>query len=194
MGSDNIGMIEQLYGTIEQFAGKDAAERIMNGFKQMTAETPRRDMAQWVKAAIDRLDAEVDEQTVVRIMESCGRNCSEKNHSVIKTYLLKRNKFNSVDEFIDAEVQNPMLGTKLERDGDTLYHVYTPKSFSPPLRCYCALFNELPIEEKVSSTYCTCSKAFVKKIWEAVLEKPVEVELQESVISGGKTCRFKITM
>jgi uncharacterized protein DUF6144 len=194
MGTDSMGMIEQIGGNIEQYAGIEDSKKIMAGSEELTEHTARRDVARWVKTAMDRLDTEVDKGTAARIMENCGDNCSKKNHSVIKTYLMKRDKFGSVDKFLEAEIQNPMLGTRIERDGDILYHIYTPKSFTPPLRCYCALFNELPEDETVSKTYCNCSKAFVKNIWEAVLEKPVEVELQESVISGGDTCRFKIKM
>jgi len=55
------------------------------------------------------------------------------------------------------------------------------------MRCYCGLFRELPTEET-----CNCSKGFVEKYWEAVLQKPVKVDLLQSAISGAKECKFAI--
>ena len=194
MGTDDMGMIEQIKGCIEQYAGRETAEKVIAGNGDITEDTSKKDIARWMREAMARLDTEVDKGTAVRIMESCGLNCSERNHSVIRTYVMKRERYDSIDEFIESEIKNPMLGTRIERDGNTLYHIYTPKSFTPPLRCYCSLFNELPEDESVSMTYCHCSKALVRRIWETVFNKPVEVELEESVISGGEVCRFKITV
>ena len=61
------------------------------------------------------------------------------------------------------------------------------------MRCYCALVKDLPAGEAISQTYCHCSKAFVKTLWEAVLGKPVSVDLLESAVSGASDCRFRIT-
>jgi predicted hydrocarbon binding protein len=60
------------------------------------------------------------------------------------------------------------------------------------MRCYCSLFRQLPTEDKVSTTYCNCSRGFVEKYWEAVLQKPVEVDLLKSAISGADECTFAI--
>jgi hypothetical protein len=44
----------------------------------------------------------------------------------------------------------------------------------------------------VSLTYCHCSKAFVQRLWESVLEQPVNVELLQSVVSGDPECKFAV--
>jgi hypothetical protein len=91
-----------------------------------------------------------------------------------------------------AEEENPMKGTKLVRAGSILYQYYTPQAFTRPMRCYCGLLKGLPTEDTVSLTYCNCGKGFVEKYWEAVLQKPVKVDLLQSAISGAKECKFAI--
>lgn len=80
-----------------------------------------------------------------------------------------------------------MRGIRLVREGNTLHQFYVPKDLW--VRCYCSMVR---VTEKMSTTYCHCSKGFVKKFWEAVLGRPVDVELVKSVVSGADECEFKI--
>ncbi len=188
------GMLKQLEGCIEQFAGKAVADEVMAGSEQITEKTDKRKTALWVKGAMQRLDAAVDEKTGVQIMQNCGYNCAKKNHKVIERAIARRNKFASIDEFLIAEQEKPMKGTRLTREGNTLYQFYTPEAFTRPRRCYCGLMRGLPKEDTVSITYCNCSRGFVEKYWEAVLERPVQIEVVQSAISGAKECKFAIHM
>ncbi|MCW4011087.1 MAG: DUF6144 family protein [Candidatus Bathyarchaeota archaeon] len=186
------GMLIAMEKCIEQAAGKSAAVKVMEGSEQITEKTDQKKIAQWAKGAVERLDAAVDEKTRVQAMQNCGYNCAKKNHKVIERAVARRKKYASDEDFLAAELKKPMKGTKLSRDGDTLYQVYTPQEFTRPMRCYCSLFRGLPPEKTVSLTYCNCSKGFVEKYWEAVLEKPVKVDLLQSAISGAKECKFAI--
>jgi len=186
------GMLQQIKGCTEQFAGKHVAQKIMEGGENITEKTDKKKTAQWVRNAMQKLDAAVDEKTGVRIMQNCGYNCAKKNHKVIDRAVARRKKYGNIVEFLEAEQQKPMKGTKLEREGNILYQFYTPQTFTRPMRCYCGLFRELPKEDTVSITYCNCSKGFVEKYWEEVLERPVEVEILQSAISGAKECKFAI--
>ena len=109
---------------------------------------------------MDRLDALVDERTRIEIMENCGYKCAEMNSGAIEQAKAKRKKYENVDEFLEAEQQNPTKGTRLVREGDVLYQFYTPRALG--VKCFCSLVNAT--EEKVSLTYCHCSKGFVKKL------------------------------
>lgn len=40
--------------------------------------------------------------------------------------------------------------------------------------------------------YCKCSESFVQTQWEQILERPVEVKVLESAISGAEECKFQI--
>ena len=187
-------MIRQIEGCIEQFAGKVVAQKIMEGSENITEKTAKKKTAQFVQKAMQKLDASVDRKTRVRIMQNCGYNCAKKNHNVIARAVARRKKYGSIDEFLEAEQQKPMKGTKLVREGNILYQYYTLQAFTRPMRCYCGLLRELPKDETVSITYCNCSKGFVEKYWEAVLGKPVDVDILHSAISGAKECKFAIQL
>jgi predicted hydrocarbon binding protein len=185
-------MIQQIEGCIEQFAGKTVAQKVMAGSENIAEKTDKKTTAQFVKGAMQKLDAAVDEKTRARIMQNCGYNCANKNHKVIERAVARRKKFGSIDEFLNAEMKKPTKGTKLAREGNIIYQFYTPQAFTRPMRCYCGLMRELPKEDSVSITYCNCGKGFVEKYWKAILERPVEVDILQSAISGAKECKFAV--
>ncbi|MBN1438583.1 MAG: hypothetical protein JW929_04160 [Anaerolineales bacterium] len=47
---------------------------------------------------------------------------------------------------------------------------------------------------KLPAIYCYCGAGYYRKIWEAILERPVKVELLESVLQGGDECRVAINL
>ena len=123
-----LGVLLAMEECLEQVAGKSVAAEVMYGSGQITEKTDRKKIAQWVKNAMDRLDASVDEKTRVRVMQNCGYNCAKKNHKVIERAFARRKKYSSIDSFLEAEQQNPMKGTRLVREGDFIYQFYTPQN------------------------------------------------------------------
>jgi hypothetical protein len=192
MTENDVQMIRELGKTIERFAGKTVSKMIMEGSGQLTKSSTKENIAVWVRDAIGRLDSAVDESTRRQIMEQCGRNCASVNKRVIESAKKRRKKFKNLDAFLEAEQRKPMRGTRLCREGNILYQYYTPQAFTPPMRCYCSLLRGLPQKMSVSLTYCHCSKAFVQRLWESVLEQPVNVELLQSVVSGDPECKFAV--
>ena len=185
------GAIKAMEEIIDHFAGEVIRKKVMVGSEKMTEQMDgSEDMAKWAKGAIDRLDALVDEKTRIPIMENCGYGCAEVNSGAIDEAIARRGKYKDVDEFLEAEQRNPTQGTRLVREGNMLYQVYSPQELG--VRCFCSLVRSLPADENMSLTYCHCSKGFVKKLWEAVLERPVDVELVQSVVSGAQECKFAI--
>ena len=177
---------------VEQFAGKAVAAKVMEGSEQITEKTDKQKTAAWVKNAMETLDASVDEKTRVQIMQNCGYNCAQKNNKVIERAVARRKKYAGVNEFLESEQQKPPKGTRLTREGNVLYQFYTPQAFTRPMRCYCGLLRGLPNDVSVSKTYCNCARGFVEKYWEAVLGKPVKVDLLQAVVSGDSECKFAI--
>jgi hypothetical protein len=192
MGTAKQDMIKNIEKCTEHFAGKIMAKKVMEGSEQITEKTDARKVAEWVKGAMERLDALVDEKTRVQIMQNCGYSCAVVNRRVIERVKARRKKYKSIDEFLAVEQRKPMKGTRLVREGNVLYQFYTPQAFTRPMRCYCSLLRGLPPNEKTSITYCNCSKGFVEKFWESILERPVKVDLIQSAVSGAKECKFAI--
>jgi hypothetical protein len=187
-----LGVLIAMERCLEEAAGKSIAAKVMEGSEQITEKTDKKKTAQWVKNAIERLDALADKEIREKAMQNCGYNCAKKNHKVIERAVARRKKYVSIDDFWIEEQKNPPKGTKLAREGNIVYQTYTPQMFTRPMRCYCSLFRQLPTEDNVSITYCNCSRGFVEKYWEAVLQKPVKVDLLKSAISGAEECTFAI--
>jgi hypothetical protein len=187
-------MLVSIEKNVEALAGKAISKKVMEDSDHITEKTDKTKIAEWVRGAMGRLDAMVDEETKIQIMENCGRNCADVNMKVIERAKLRRKKFKSTDQFLEAEQKKPMTGTRLVREGNMLYQFYMPRSFTRPMRCYCGLLRGLPDEETISKTYCHCSKGFVKKFWESVLERAVKVDLIQSAISGADECKFAINL
>jgi predicted hydrocarbon binding protein len=192
MTQNDLDMIRELEKTIERIAGNPVSKNVMQGREELSKSSSKVAIAVWLQGAIRRLDSTVDESTRLQIMENCGRNCASINKRVIESAKARRKKFKDLDAFLEAEQQKPMKGTRLHRDGTILYQYYTPHAFTPPMRCYCSLLRGLPENTNISKTYCHCSKAFVQKLWESVLGKPVKVELLQAVVSGDPECKFEI--
>ncbi len=187
-----LGALVAMEKCLEDIAGKSLAEKVMKGSEGITENTDKMETALWTKNSMERLDALVDEKTKVQVMQNCGYNCAKKNSKVIERAVARRKKYASIDNFLAAEQKNPSKGTRLAREGNIVYQTYAPQNFTRPMRCYCSLFRQLPTENTVSLTYCNCSKGFVEKYWEAILQKPTKVELLHSAISGAKDCTFAI--
>lgn len=191
MGEVNIEPIKEIERNIGRIAGEEERERVMEGFEGLSGAS-REAVARWVKGAMDRLDSIVDEETRTRIMVSCGHSCAAMNSSVIDDAKARRKRYDSIDDFLDAEMLNPERGTRLAREGSVLIQYYAPHTYAEGVRCYCSLVSALPADETISLTYCNCAKGFVERFWEGVLERPVSVELVRSRMSGAEECEFTI--
>ena len=131
----------------------------------------------WIRALTESLDTQLDEKTKEKILENCGRNCIPSSF-IEKAKALKKNA-KDTDDFLDK------LGKKwkhLQRNGNNVYVVYE--------KCYCPLVKDYP--EKLSPTFCNCSKGWIKELFESVLEKPITVELEKSIKQGDKICKFNV--
>lgn len=129
----------------------------------------------WLIAAMDEL---LDEETKVKVLEQCGRQCQSENfiRKARKIY----EKSNDVDEFLDEFGQ---VYENLHREGDKVYIIYP--------RCYCPNVNKIPLG-KLSATYCNCSQGWAKALFEGALGRPVKVIMEKSIVKGDEHCRFRI--
>lgn len=194
MAKSMLGMIEQLGHEVETVAGEAVQREVMAGTEDLTPKSKPEMIALWVKGAIERLDSLAAEGAPTKIMENCGTNCALVNRTPIERGKARRAKHATEDDFLSAEIRKPQAGTRLERDGNLLFQIYTPTAFTRPMRCYCGLMRGLPDGVQVSPTYCRCSEAFVRTYWSEVLGRPVKVDVLETAITGSMECRFRIAL
>lgn len=134
----------------------------------------------WIATLMDGLSKNVDEKTLAKVLEQCGRQCQ--SQSFIKKARSLYEKSKSTDDFLDK------LGKvykHLHREGDRLYVVYPT--------CYCAQVNKIP-KGRLSGTYCNCSRGWVKALFEGALGRDVEVIKEKSIIGGDSECKLRVIL
>jgi predicted hydrocarbon binding protein len=142
------------------------------------AEIDQKEFTQnWLKNFFAILDANLDEQTKMKMMEECGRSCArtgpiraaQKHKGNLDSFLVTFAKWHGGAEYI-------------QKDGNKLQ--VTCKE------CYCPLVKDGPATLPYS--YCFCSRGWMKELFETVMGKPVEVELIQSIKRGAENCKFTI--
>lgn len=89
---------------------------------------------------------------------------------------------------------NTIVATKIPKSGHLIEYM---NETNPEVRrryyCHCPRVREAVKDNLIiSSTYCYCGAGFYKGIWEEILQRPVEVEVLESVLGGGEVCKIAI--
>jgi hypothetical protein len=141
------------------------------GFHQVTYR--------WIEDLMASLEAHVDPETRVAVMEGCGRGCARatalpaaaKNRGDLDGWL------KTLARWIGPA--NVQAAADLGR-AEITYP-----------RCLCHLVRQGPA--RLPDAYCDCSRGWLKELFETVLERPVEVTLWESIKRGGEACRFTVT-
>jgi hypothetical protein len=87
-----------------------------------------------------------------------------------------------------------VIATKIPKSGNLLeYMQEEDPQRRRQLYCHCPRVRDaLTMGERLSPTYCYCGAGFYKGIWEEILQRPVEVEVLESVLQGGHVCTIAI--
>jgi predicted ArsR family transcriptional regulator len=134
----------------------------------------------WITNLIDGLKENVDEKTIVKMLEQCGRQCQSQSFIKKAKEIYKKSK--NADDFLEK------LGRvykHLHREGDKVSLMY-PK-------CYCSQVNKIP-KGKLSGTYCNCSRGWAKALFEGAIGRPVEVIIEKSIINGDNQCKFRVIL
>jgi hypothetical protein len=89
---------------------------------------------------------------------------------------------------------NTIVATKIPKSG---YLIEYMNETDPERRrqyyCHCPRIREvLQTLETISPTYCYCGAGFYKGIWEEILQRHVEVEVLETVLTGGEVCKIAV--
>ena len=138
--------------------------------------------AAWMQEAMRRLDGLTGETTAREIMQECGRACFGPKNSVEARKIWK--KSSSLEDFIQQLNTKHLGGGRLIIiDDNTVTGGYD--------RCYCGQVKQTK-QPFQSLTYCNCSTGWYKQLFESALERPVRVEIFQSIITGSDRCEFVI--
>ena len=122
------------------------------------------------------LDANLDETTRHKIFESLGRECAEMFKDITGPYVGRPEAF--------LEEIKRRWAKETEYDARTGRIRVVDKSN----HCTCALVDEA----LTPSSFCHCTLGWQKETYSMILGKPVDAELEESILRGGKRCVFRV--
>lgn len=136
----------------------------------------------WVNNLVNTLEKELDKEVSDKIIENCGRICANEcgaTKDVKEIVKFLGHNFN-IDSIIEKMNAAGIGGGKLERKENTIIGVYE--------QCYC------PSREHINSNiYCRCTQGWLKEVFEKILEKKVNVNLEKSIAWGDEICKFIVT-
>jgi len=146
----------------------------------------------WIKALMDHMDGMLDPETKIRLMKACGRSCYLRAFGVAGD---ETSTQEDLERYLKALEQN---GYVLTRSGDTVSFTFSwGRDHQNPwgliIRdgyCMCPLVESGP--PGLSPTFCYCSTGYVAETFRRITGKPVEVDLVETLKTGGKDCVFRI--
>jgi len=168
----------RLYDSLLNHVGEETAERIAHKIPlSKSADYEKKFL--WAESVCADLEKEFDGDTVRAIRMDCA--CGPETGKINK---LKRLYHASagLDDF--AEKANKLeQGFTIEHKDSALFLIYPS--------CYCSCVKR--VDKPVSATWCYCTLGYTKRMFESILERPVAVELIESVKTGGDRCEIKIT-
>jgi len=199
---------ERIMAGSEEFTDKSArqtiidwSKRTMEKLDQLVDENKRisiltRCACQYPKSDLRELRCKYEE---TKSVDSVHKMLQEKFLSFLK-HGLKLN--NTAIEFI----LDKGMGLAGHKDGDTIIATKIPKSGyildylkeKDPVRrraiyCHCPRIRDaITTDTQISATYCYCGAGYYKGIWEEILQRPVKVELLESVLKGDDVCKIAI--
>jgi len=166
---------------------------------ESTAEKPKRPRSEeriefaekWVRRFMEVLDTNLDAGTRRKVMMANGKAC-------LLAYLKEIGRTVqpvTLEEFAaKVKAQFKDGSTRVEGNVITMQFTSAAETGLPSAEgaCLCPLVETKPAG--LSATYCDCSLGYVQAMHELKLNRPVEVELTDSVLRGGKRCQFKVTV
>ena len=89
-----------------------------------------------------------------------------------------------------------VIATKIPKSGYLIeYMKETDPLKKRAIYCHCPRIRDaLKTGVQISPTYCYCGAGFYKGIWEEILQKPVRVEVLESVMMGDDVCKIAVSL
>jgi len=163
------------------------------------------DYAAWSEAAMERLTAEVSDQTAREEIMQC-RACvftEEFGTGPIDALAKLYAETKSVDRVLEAMCADKGKFGHPYREGNVIYEVRDPrdpeafaKAATPYEKqmaaCFCPLMRAT--KNRISKEYCHCSAGWYKGIYEGIFKTTVRVEVLEAIISGDEHCKFSILL
>jgi predicted hydrocarbon binding protein len=141
-----------------------------------TLETDSKFLAVWVQSFMETIDSTLDEKERIDLMVRNGRACA--GRSAVK---LAKEHAGNLDSFL-AWFNEQLGEDSATREDDTIRFTWSS--------CECPIVKNGP--DRLSDTYCHCSRGWFHEVLETVTGKPVHVEVLEAVKRGDDRCLIQV--
>lgn len=188
----------------ERELGSDARDELMQGIEGITAESSFADYTDWIKGAMQRLDAlPVSEEQKCRVVSHCAHIFPQERIDHLRAIYQQ----GTLDDVLREMYSDDFWYEKPARKGNVIYMRKNPfnpegyeKAATPAERrkayCHCPFVH--PFLEEIPSemplTFCYCGAGWYRRLWEGILGQPVVIEHVETLLKGNDQCTMTITL
>ena len=168
-------------GSLAKIIVKETNEEVFNElFQDYSNSLKGEKQAEWVLKMIKLLEQKVGIESARKILEQNGRQSCGKGFRNTVTRIMQ--KSNSIKDFVNELSEHYKRSSFFEFVDDNIIigghrNCYTMIKSAPK-----------PIDSKIFCHYCV---GHGKQFYEAAIGAPVEVEIIETVMTGGQTCKFR---
>ncbi len=135
-------------------------------------------VTQWINTILNEV-SKLDDDKGIEILHACGKECS-KASTLFEGAVKIRNELKDQEDL-----------DKLFKAFKTQY--YDTPRFTKERNKIILIFEECTcpmVKDGVSNSYlCNCTIGHTKKIFEALFNKTVTVDLEQSILKGDKICK-----
>jgi effector-binding domain-containing protein len=190
---------------VEKTLGPSAREQVMAGIEEITPDSSLEAYTEWIREAMDRLDALTDDPVIkYQAVSCCAHVFPAERIAHLRAIYEQRH---DVDEVLREMYRDPAWYEDPVRRGNVLHMrkvPYDPEGYetgaTPAARrkayCHCGFvrpyLDDVPSE--LSPTFCWCGSGWYKRLWESILGQPIEIEHLETLVKGNEQCTLTITL
>lgn len=172
--------LERLSQSLEKNVSREEAEAFLRRVPLRSGAAPE-ERARWVERLSEELETNFDQETIVKIRMGCHCNENGRLEETAGTFkALYQSKGQDLERFV-SHLNESGAGWRVE--GGALY----TRMFT----CECPMLERAGISP--SLTWCYCTAGYSKAFFEAIFERPVEVELLQTIKQGHDSCLLKVT-
>ncbi len=137
----------------------------------------------WISTLLPSIEANTDREHAKAIIKGCSQ--SHFDHLAMNKTIVSRfsGKLEAFLEFLKGEWG--WIVDYRKEEGIVLVDENKPACVCPLVQRDIAL---------KSGLLCFCSEGFAERMFSAVVGRPVKAEVQESILRGNKSCKYKVVL
>ncbi|MHA2020201.1 MAG: GyrI-like domain-containing protein [Candidatus Thorarchaeota archaeon] len=183
---------------VKEVLGEDRGSKVLQGAEKINPFSPASERSGWVMKAIERLDELADEDQKCAVISKCAHDRPLEDIQRFKEIFQESQDIDKVLEVYGEDL--PWL-EKPYREGRILYTSKPPANREAydkavtqeeliKAACFCPIVKAAL--EKMPRTFCYCGAGWAEQLWSEVVGLSVKVDIVETVVDGGRMCKFAV--